>query len=129
MSEGISINVNQSQVRNAVRDIVDKLLQPEAAKQSFDVHVEKQKQRLTEKVDTVVDGIVVPKATVERMVDHKLQRDLDRMVRDIVKHTVEELVRQEVSVALRHIVSSGLTIELGTGWKRTTTIKTELKEG
>lgn len=124
----LSINVNQSHIRNAVRDIVEKLLLPEAARQSVDAHVQKQMQRITAHTESVINNIAVSPAQVCRMVENILNRDLHRMVTDTVKRMVEEMVKEEVSIALRHLVETGLTLEIGTGYKRTAKIKTELKE-
>lgn len=124
----LTVNVNQSHVRNAVRDIVEKLLLPESARQSFDIHTQKQKKRLDEHIDQMIAGIVVSPAQVNRMVENLLNRDLQRMVRDIVKHEVETLLRDEVSVVIRQVAQSGLSLEIGTGWKRSVNLKTQLKE-
>jgi hypothetical protein len=125
----LSIHVNQSHVRNAVRDIVKELLLPEAAQQSFDSHVEKQKKRLDAHVDQVISSIAVPQNTVNTRVANLLERNLSQMVKDIVSHEVQKVLRDEVSVAIRHIVQTGLTLEIGTGWKQKVQISTELKEG
>lgn len=123
----VTLNVNQSHVRNAVRDIVKELLSPEAAEQSFNSHIEKQKKRIDDHVDKVIGSITVPQRTVDVRVANLLERDLRQMVKDIVANEVQKVLRDEVSIAIRHIVQTGLTIEIGTGWNQKVQIKTEEK--
>jgi hypothetical protein len=124
----VTLNVNQSHVRNAVHDIVKEMLLPEAAKQSFDSHVEKQKKKLDEHFDKVISSITIPHSTVNTRVASILDRKLHQMVKDVVANEVQKVLRDEVSVAIRHIVQTGLTLEIGTGWHQKVQIKTEEKE-
>lgn len=123
----LTVNVNQSHVRNAVRDIVNQLLLPADAIKSFNEHVDKKRQQIDTHVDNVISKIVVPKELVDRRVFNLLERDLQRMVKEIVANEVQKIVRDEVSLAIRHIVQTGVTVEIGTGWKPTVQIKTEEK--
>lgn len=126
MSEGtFSVNVNQSHVRNAVKEVVDKLLNPEMAKQSFESHLKKQEERITTHVDSLIARVNLTNDHINSAIRYKLERDLDSRIRDQVKSLVGEIIRDEVSICIRHIVQTGMTIDIGTGWNRTAKVKTE----
>ena len=57
------IKIPQSQIKNAVRDIVAQKISPDAAKQSFEKHVQKEQQRITEHVNGILEQIKVPTQT------------------------------------------------------------------
>lgn len=123
----LTVNVNQSHVRNAVRDLINQLLYPATYLQLWNSHVDKEKDRVTRRANEVVEQIVIPQSLINSRVNNLLERDLRQMVKDIVAHEVQKIVRDEVSVAIRHIVQTGLTVEIGTGWKTAVQIKTEEK--
>ena len=121
----LTVNVNQYHIRNAVRDVVEKLLNPEGAKQSFVSHVEKQQERITEHVDSLISKVNLTNEQVNSAIKRKLENDLESKIRQQVRSIVEEIIKEEVSICIRHIVQTGITIDIGTGWNRTAKIKTE----
>ena len=121
----LSINISQKQIKNAVRDVVNELLSPEAAKASFDHHVEKQKQKVAEHAEKELAKVEIPKTTLDKWIARKLDRELDSKILEAVKLQTMDLVREEVEIAIEHIVKTGISIEIGRRWGNKVTLKTK----
>jgi hypothetical protein len=128
MSENtpLNIHVNQSHVRNAVRDIVAGLLTPEALKQSLEAHVNKEKQRISDHTDALLKTVVLSRETLDKYIDRKLTRELEQQITNAVMRKTEEIIRDTVEIAVEHIVKNGTQVKLGYKWGQQVTLKTSM---
>jgi len=131
--DGLEIRVTPAQLKNAVRDVVNKMLSAEQLRSQVDEHVEKIQKRLEERATAELETISIPKERMDRWISNRLDRDMDRKIRDAVDRKVGSIIKEQVSIAVRHIVETGVTLQIGTGWNQTVSITTEdaadLKEG
>ena len=124
----LALKVSQNQVKNAVRDIVRDILIPEQAKIFFDDHLHKEKERLTKHVSACCDHIQVPTDMVNRRILQAIERGFDQKMRECVERLVTKMVTEQVEICVKHIVSTGVTVEIGGAWRPKVTIKTEEKK-